>query len=105
MSRDRRIVDRGYKSERGQLADAWNRHEPAAGRRGSWHAERPELDESRGDVQALVSRSTRCRHGVRCVQFIAGSLSRSRFCGSGLSGLFRGTAAHTDLAGADALNR
>jgi hypothetical protein len=34
----RRIVDRSDKGERGQLTDAWDGHEPTAGRRGPRHA-------------------------------------------------------------------
>jgi hypothetical protein len=43
----RRIVDRSHKGERCQLADAWDGHEPAAGRRGSCHASHVRVD--RGD--------------------------------------------------------
>jgi hypothetical protein len=43
----RGIVDCRYKRERGQLADAWDGHQPAACRRGPCHA--PDVCVDRGD--------------------------------------------------------
>src|SRR3984957_4719081 len=40
----RRIVDRSHKGERCQLSDAWDGHEPAAGRRGSCHTSHVGVD-------------------------------------------------------------
>src|ERR1700735_3372437 len=41
-----RIVDRSHKGESGQLADAWDRHQPAAGRRGPRHVSHVSVDRS-----------------------------------------------------------
>src|SRR5580700_3998890 len=59
-----RIVDCGDKSESGQLADAWNRHQPAASCRGPCHA--PYVGVDRGDrTHHRSPRRNQTPHGGR----------------------------------------
>src|SRR5580704_19006107 len=58
------IVDCGDKSESGQLADAWNRHQPAASCRGPCHA--PYVGVDRGDrTHHRSPRRNQSPHGDR----------------------------------------
>jgi hypothetical protein len=58
------IVDCGDKGERGQFADAWDGHQPTAGRRGSCHTSHVGVD--RGDRRHRCgSRRNQSPHGDR----------------------------------------
>jgi hypothetical protein len=59
-----RIVDRGHKGESGQLAYAWDRHQPTAGHRSPRHA--PHVGVDRTDHRHLGSpRGDQTPHGGR----------------------------------------
>jgi hypothetical protein len=49
------IIDRSDKGERGQLADAWDGHQPMSGRRGSCHTSHEGVD--RGDAVITAVRA------------------------------------------------